>query len=76
MAYNFDLIKATVSSPDKIRPSSSNPDVEILYKKCARICLSPGITIPSPCNYLAVVIETKKNNKKIKTFYPTSRIKK
>ena len=76
LTYNFDLLKSTVRSPDKIRPSSKNPNAEIYYKKCERICINPGITIPSPSNYMAVVIEKKRGNKIIKTFYPTNRIKK
>ena len=75
MAHNFDLIKDAMASPDFNRPSKSNPNAEIVYKKCARICISPGITVPSPCKYIAVVIENKSNERFVKTFYPTNRIK-
>jgi len=76
IAHNFDLLKGTIASPKEVRKSSQNANVEILYKECARIRLSPEITVPSACKYFAVVLENKKNNKIVKTFYPTNRIKK
>jgi hypothetical protein len=76
IAHNFDLIKGTIANPTKVRPSSQNVNSEVLYKECARICIGPGITVPSVCKYFAVVLESKNNKKIIKTFYPTNRIKK
>jgi hypothetical protein len=75
IAYNFDIIKGTIAAPDTVRVSSQNKDAELLYKKCTRIRFGPGITIPSPAKYMVVVIQNKRNEKYVKTFYPTNRIK-
>lgn len=75
-AYNFGKIKETVKAPDKTRPSKSNPNSQLLYKKFGDIWLRPEIKVPSRAPYICVIIHDSGKRKKIKTFYSTDRIKK
>lgn len=75
LAYNFEKLKSTVRTPDKIRKSKKEPDTLLYYKKFSEIWLQPNIKVPNIAPHMCVIVGKRNNARFVKSFYTTRRIK-